>query len=56
MVDLIWCFEKVEKSIKVDENYIFPSYGDTVNEFNEFLKVVDIQNKNGSIYIKLIRF
>ena len=56
MIELIWCFEKIEKSVKVDENYIFPSYGDKVNEFNEFLKVVDSENKNGKIYIKLARF
>ena len=56
MTELIWCFEKLEKNVKVDENYIFPSYGDKVNEFNEFLKVVDSENRNGKMYIKLGRF
>ena len=39
MVELIWCFEKIEKSVMVNENFIFPSYGDKVNHFNMFLKV-----------------
>lgn len=56
MIELIWCFEKIEKSVQVDENYIFPSYGDKVNEFNEFLKVVDAENRNGKMYITLKRF
>ena len=55
-IELIWCFEKIEKSVKVDENYIFPSYGDKVSEFNEFLKVVDSECRNGKMYIKLARF
>jgi hypothetical protein len=53
MTELIYCYGKIEKSKKVDENFIFPSYGDKVNEFNKFLIVRDVENKYGKIYIKL---
>ncbi len=55
MIELVWCFEKLEKSQMVDENFIFPSYGDKVNEFNEFLRVIDVENKQNKIFIKLVR-
>lgn len=56
MTELIYRFEKLEKTIKVDDNFIIPSYGDKVNEYNEFLKVVDVENKQSKIFIKLERF
>ena len=55
MIELVWCFEKLEKSQMVDENFIFPSYGDKVNEFNEFLRVIDVENRQNKIFIKLVR-
>lgn len=56
MVKLIWCFGKLEKTIEVDDNYIFPSYGDKVNEFNKNLRVVNFENRKGDYYVKLEEF
>lgn len=55
MKELVWCFEKLQKSQMVGENFLFPSYGDKVNEFNEFLKVTDVESKQGRIFINLVR-
>ena len=40
MIELVYCFEKLEKTIKIDE-------------FNEFLKVIDIEHEQNKIFIKL---
>ena len=55
MIELVWCFEKLEKSQMVDKIFILPSYGDIVNVFNEFLRVIDVENKQNKIFIKLVR-
>ena len=56
MITLIWCFDKLEKSTKVDESFIFPCYGMKVNEFNEFLMVSDVEHKGNIVRVKLKRF
>lgn len=56
MIQIKWRFEKLEKTEVVDENYIFPTYGDKVNHFNEFLKVVDVECKQNVYYITLKSF
>lgn len=53
MIKLIFKYQKLEKSITVDENYIFPSYGDKVNEFNDILRVVDSSYELGVVTITL---
>ena len=54
---IVYCFEKLEKSIIVDaKNFTIPSYGNKVNEYNEFLKVVDVEWKQWVCYVKLERF
>lgn len=56
ITDLVYCFEKLEKTIKIDGNFIFPSHGEQVNEFNEYLKVAKIEAKFDKIFIRLERF
>jgi len=53
MTELVYCYQRLEKSQQVGENFIFPSYGDKVNEFNEFLIVRKVENKHNKIYITL---
>jgi len=53
MNELVYCFEKLEKTVMVDDNFIYPIYGETVNEFNEILIVRDTDNRMGKIIIKL---
>lgn len=55
-MEIKYQFERLIKTEKVHENFIIPSYGDKVNEFNDFLKVVDVTNVNGIIEIKLENF
>lgn len=55
-MEIKYQFERLIKTEKVHENSIIPSYGDKVNEFNEFLMVSDVKNINGVIEIKLTRF
>lgn len=40
----------------VDDEFIYPIYGEKINIFNECLKVIDTDNKMGVINIKLDRF
>lgn len=51
---IIWRYGRLEKSELVGDNYIFPSYGDKVNHFNEFLLVVDVFNVDGVVYVYLV--
>jgi len=53
MTELVYCFGKLEKTVKVEDDFIIPSYGDKVNEFNESLIVRDVENKDNKIYITL---
>ena len=55
-MEIIYQFERLRKTVKINENSIIPSYGDKVNEFNDFYKVVDVKNVNGIIEIKLESF
>lgn len=50
---VVYSFQKLEKTIEVDENFIIPSYGVKVNEFNEWLRVLKVENKQGIFHIKL---
>jgi len=52
-IEVVYCYQKLQKTIKVNENFVFPSYGDKVNEFNEFLRVIDVEPKDNKIFIKL---
>ena len=51
MKEVIYCYGRTEKSTQVRENII--SYGDTVNEFNEFLVVEHVLEIGDKIYITL---
>ncbi len=56
MIDIVYRYKKVEKTVKVNDNFIILSYGDKVNEFNESLKVVDATTNGDTIFIKLEQF
>ncbi len=53
---LVYCYQKLEKTVTVDGRFIIPSYGSKVNEFNEFLKVIDVDNRDNKIFITLEEF
>ncbi len=55
-MEIKYQFERLIKTVQVHENSIIPSYGDKVNEFNEFMKVINVENVNGVIEIKLEKF
>ena len=52
---IVYCFEKIEKSVDVSDKFIIPYDGQKICCFNEFLTVHDIINNLGVIYIKLKR-
>ena len=56
MIDVVYYYKKLEKLVRVDENFICPSYGDKVKEFDDALKVIDVENINNKIHIKLTDF
>jgi len=55
MPKLTYRFEKLEKTINVGDNFIYPIYGQKVNEFNEWLRVCKTDNRYGEIVIELER-
>ena len=50
---LVYCYQKTEKPVMVDDEFIFPSFGVKVNMFNKWLRVVDIDHRDGKCYVKL---
>ncbi len=56
MIEIVYRYQKLEKTVKVNDSFIIFSYGDKVNEFNEFLKVVDVSTNGDRILIKLEQF